>query len=36
MCGFLVSKLVKPTKILGSRPPDQRGIDQRLLAQAEA
>jgi hypothetical protein len=36
MGGFLVSKLVKPTKILGSWPPYESGIDQLLLSQAKS
>ena len=31
MGGLLVSKLVKPTKVFGSWPPHQSGIDQLLL-----
>ena len=34
MGGFLVRKFVKPTKVLGSWPPHESGIDQLLLSQA--
>src|SRR5262249_28783009 len=36
MGGFLVSKLVKPTKAFGSRSPHEGGIDQLLFAKAES
>src|SRR3989449_4782525 len=36
MGGFSVRKLVKPTKLFGSRPPHQSGLDQILPSQTEA
>jgi hypothetical protein len=35
MGGFLVSKFVKPTKVLGSWPSDQSGLYELLFAQAQ-
>jgi hypothetical protein len=35
MGGFLVIKLVKPTKVFGSWPPDEGGFDQLRFIQAQ-
>src|SRR2546425_4147982 len=35
MGGFSVRKLVKPTKVFGSRPPHQSGLDQFLSSQTQ-